>query len=48
VGQEPKAIFAGLAQSIEGTGPDVETKVRDAVEEIFERWPDKRPCPAPQ
>lgn len=47
-GADPVAVFAGLAQSIEGTGPDVETKVRDAVQEIFERWPDKRTCPAPQ
>jgi hypothetical protein len=48
MGQDPVPIFAGLAQSIVGTGPDVETKVQQAVQEIFERWPDKRPCPAPQ
>jgi hypothetical protein len=47
-GEDPAAIFAGLAQSIAGTGPDVETKVRVAVEEIFQRWPVKNSCPQPQ
>jgi hypothetical protein len=48
MGEDPVPIFAGLAQSIEGTGPDVETKVREAVHEIFERWPDPRSCPPSQ
>lgn len=43
-GEEPAPVFAGLAQSILGTGPDAETKVRAAVEAIFAQWPDKRPC----
>lgn len=47
-GEDPAAIFAGLAQSVAGTGPDVETKVRAAVQEIFQSWPEKRSCPVPQ
>ena len=47
-GEDPVAIFAGLAQSIAGTGPDVETKVHAAVEEIFARWPVKNSCPEGQ
>jgi hypothetical protein len=47
-GEDPAAIFAGLAQSVAGTGPDVETKVRAAVEAIFAQWPDRRTCPTPQ
>lgn len=43
-GEEPQAIFGGLAQSVLGTGPDVETKVRYAIEEIFKQWPDQRTC----
>jgi hypothetical protein len=46
--EEPELIFAGLAQSVVGTGADTETKVRFAVEEIFKQWPDPRTCPAPQ
>ena len=46
--EEPELIFAGLAQSVVGTGADTETKVRFAVEEIFKQWPDQRTCPAPQ
>lgn len=42
--EEPEMIFAGLAQSVVGTGPDVEAKVRFAVEEIFKQWPDPRTC----
>lgn len=45
-GGEPVALFAGLAQSILDTGPDVETKVRQAVEDVFAQWPDKRTCSA--
>jgi len=41
----PDLIFAGLAQSVVGTGGDPLTKARAAVEAIFARWPDKRPCP---
>jgi hypothetical protein len=47
-GEEPAPIFAGLAQKIVGTGSGVETEVRRAVDAIFQQWPDKRPCPAPQ
>jgi hypothetical protein len=46
--EEPAPVFAGLAQSVAGTGPDVETKVRTAVQQIFAQWPDQRSCPAPQ
>jgi len=45
-GQDPAAVFAGLAESVSGTGPDVETKVRQAIAAIFAQWPDKRTCPA--
>jgi hypothetical protein len=41
---DAEAVFAGLARSVSGTGPDVETKVRQAIEVIFSRWPDKRQC----
>ena len=41
---EPELIFAGLAQSVLGTGPDVDTKVREAVRLIFAEWPDERTC----
>jgi hypothetical protein len=45
-GQEPAPIFAGLAQSVLGTGTDLETKARQAVQEIFARWPIQRSCPS--
>jgi hypothetical protein len=41
----PDLIFAGLAQSIVGSGGDPETKAREAVRLIFAQWPDKRSCP---
>ena len=44
-GAEPELIFAGLAQSVVGTGADTETKIREAVRLIFEQWPDERTCP---
>jgi len=47
-GEDPALLFAGLAQSIAGTGPDLETKVRAAVQAVFEQWPEKRSCPATQ
>jgi hypothetical protein len=47
-GQEAEVLFAGLAQSILNTGPDVETKVREAVQAIFAQWPVKRTCNASQ
>jgi hypothetical protein len=47
-GEDAEPIFAGLAQSVLGTGPDAETKVRAAVEAIFQQWPDKRICPPSQ
>ena len=43
--ESPELIFAGLAQSVVGTGADTETKVRAAVDLIFQQWPDKRTCP---
>lgn len=43
-GADPELIFAGLAQSVLGTGPDTETKVREAVRLIFAQWPDARTC----
>ena len=43
--EEAAPIFAGLAQSVLATGPDVETKVREAVRAIFQQWPVRRPCP---
>ena len=41
-GEDPIAIFAGLAQSVAGTGPDVETQVTNAVQAIFQQWPVQR------
>lgn len=44
--EDAEAVFAGLARSVSGTGPDVETKVRFAIEEIFKQWPIQRTtCP---
>jgi hypothetical protein len=43
---EPAPVFAGLAQSVVGTGPDLDTKVKNAVQAIFDQWPDPRSCPA--
>jgi len=44
--EEPAPVFAGLAQSVLGTGPDLDTKVQNAVQAIFDQWPEKvRPCP---
>jgi hypothetical protein len=42
----PDLIFAGLAQSVVGSGgaPD-ETKARQFVQQIFAQWPDPRTCP---
>ena len=45
-GETPEMIFAGLAQSVVGTGPTPDEKVRAAVQLIFDQWPDKRVCPA--
>jgi len=42
---DPEAVFAGLAQSIVGSGPDTATKVQDAIDDIFAQWPDPRSCP---
>ncbi|MGB8222559.1 MAG: DUF4136 domain-containing protein [Polyangiales bacterium] len=41
---KPTPIFAGLAQSIITTGADTQAKVRNAVQQIFAQWPDKRSC----
>jgi hypothetical protein len=41
----PDLIFAGLAQSVVGSGGDRDTKAREAVRLIFEQWPDQRSCP---
>ena len=46
-GEDPELIFAGLAQSVLGTGADTETKVRAAVDAIFQQWPDPRTCTTP-
>ena len=46
-GDDPELIFAGLAQSVLGTGADTETKVRAAVDAIFQQWPDPRTCTTP-
>ncbi|MBW1756139.1 MAG: hypothetical protein JRD92_10060 [Deltaproteobacteria bacterium] len=43
-GEEPEPIFNGLAQSVVGTGTDVETTARAAVQAIFAQWPDQRTC----
>ena len=45
-GQDPAAVFAGLARSVAGTGSDPGTKVRAAIDAIFQQWPVKRTCPA--
>lgn len=45
--EDPEAVFAGLAQSIAGTGPDLETKAGVAVEEIFAGWPIQRTTCSP-
>lgn len=45
--EEAAPIFAGLAQSIVGTGPDAQTKAREAVRAIFEQWPITRQCSTP-
>ncbi len=41
----PHLIFAGLAQSVLGTGADTPAKVSAAIEQIFQQWPDPRTCP---
>ena len=46
-GEDPERIFNGLAQSVIGTGQDAETKVRFAVDAIFQQWPDPRTCTTP-
>lgn len=47
-GGEGTPVFAGLAQSIVGTGPDAQTKARTAVDAIFAQWPVQRTCPDAQ
>ena len=44
-GEDPQPVFAGLAQSLLGTGPVDEQKVQEAVNAIFRQWPDQRTCP---
>lgn len=46
-GQEPVAVFGGLAQSVLGSSSQVNELVRDAVRRIFQQWPVKNTCPAP-
>lgn len=41
--EEPKAVFAGLAQSVVD-GTDVDEKVQAAIQEIFRQWPVQNPC----
>ncbi len=43
--EEAKPVFTGLAESIVGTGPDVETQVTAAVQAIFQQWPVDNSCP---
>jgi len=45
-GADRSPIFTGLAQSVLGTGADLDTKVENAVQQIFAQWPDKRICPS--
>ena len=42
--EETNAVFAGLAQKILGSEPDLEAKARVAVEEIFQQWPATGAC----
>lgn len=44
-GEDARPVFAGLAQSIVGSGPDVRTQVQNAIRLIFDQWPDQRTCP---
>ena len=44
-GEDTRPVFAGLAQAIAGTGANVENTVRQAVQLIFNQWPDQRTCP---
>lgn len=44
-GADPVAVFGGLAQSILGTEDELQSKARQAVELIFQQWPDQRTCP---
>ena len=46
-GGDPEGVFAGLAQAVLETTPDT-AQVREAVERIFQQWPDKRTCPVEQ
>lgn len=43
-GQPPAAVFAGLARALVSTGTPTEDKVRFAIQEIFQQWPDPRQC----
>ena len=47
-GEEAAPVFAGLAQSLLGAGPINEDSVQQAVNAIFQQWPEKRVCPAEQ
>lgn len=44
-GEDPAAVFAGLARSLTDTGTPPEQLVRVAIEEIFRQWPNPRQCP---
>jgi hypothetical protein len=44
-GEDPEPVFTGLGQSVLGTGPSIEVKVRNAVQAIFAQWPEPRSCP---
>jgi hypothetical protein len=45
-GEDAQPVFAGLAEAVLGSGPIDEERVRQAVNAIFQQWPDKRQCPA--
>ena len=43
-GEDPKPVFAGIAEAILSPGPIDEEAVRRAVDYIFQQWPEKRMC----
>ena len=47
-GEDVEPVFAGLAQSVLAPGEVNPDKVKQAVDAIFQRWPDQRTCPEPE
>ncbi|MGB8224880.1 MAG: DUF4136 domain-containing protein [Polyangiales bacterium] len=43
-GEDAKPIFNGTARKLLDTGTSIDDKVRTAVREIFQRWPERRTC----